>query len=110
MSFGRRAHLAGWVDALDPERGSVLARRRILQVTPDGYLAGMRLPANAVWPRHGPVTAVIGVAHGGLTPAHSGRRPRDMRRATAGRPACDRHGSSRRDRLDTFLIVPIDNK
>jgi hypothetical protein len=44
MSFGRRTHPAGRVDALDPERGSVIARRRILQVTPDGYLAGMRLP------------------------------------------------------------------
>jgi hypothetical protein len=45
------------------------AHQRILQVTPDGYLAGMRLLAKATALRHGPVTAVIGVAHGGLPPA-----------------------------------------
>lgn len=47
----------------------VFAHRRILQVTPEGYRAGVRLLAEAVQLRHGPVTAVIGVAHGGLAPA-----------------------------------------
>ncbi len=45
------------------------ARRRILQVTPEAYLTAIRLLAQAAQLRHGPVTAVIGVAQGGLAPA-----------------------------------------
>lgn len=49
----------------------VFARQRILQVTPEGYIAGVRLLAEAAQLRHGPVTAVIGVANGGLVPAQA---------------------------------------
>lgn len=49
----------------------VFARQRILQVTPEGYLAGVRLLAKAAQLRHGPITAVIGVANGGLAPAQA---------------------------------------
>ena len=49
----------------------VFVRQRILQVTPQGYLAGVRLLAEAAQLRHGVVTAVIGVANGGLAPAQA---------------------------------------
>lgn len=49
----------------------VFARRRILQVTPEGYLTGVRLLAETARLRHGPITAVIGVARGGLAPARA---------------------------------------
>jgi hypoxanthine phosphoribosyltransferase len=49
----------------------VFARQRILQVTPEGYRAGIRLLAEAAQQRHEPITAVIGVAHGGLAPAQA---------------------------------------
>lgn len=49
----------------------VFAHRRILQVTPEGYLTGVRLLAETARLRHGPITAVIGVASGGLAPAQS---------------------------------------
>lgn len=49
----------------------VFARQRILQVTPEGYRAGVRLLAAAAQLRHGPITAVIGVARGGLAPARA---------------------------------------
>lgn len=49
----------------------VFARQRILQVTPEGYRAGIRLLAEAARLRHGPVTAVIGIANGGLASAQS---------------------------------------
>lgn len=47
------------------------AHRRILQVNPDSYLAGIRLLAEAIPLRLGPASAVIGVANGGLVPAQS---------------------------------------
>lgn len=47
----------------------VFARQRILQVTPEGYLAGVQLLAEAAQLRHRSITAVIGVANGGLAPA-----------------------------------------
>jgi hypoxanthine phosphoribosyltransferase len=49
----------------------VFAHRRILQVTPQGYLAGVRLLAETARLRHGPITTVIGVANGGLAPAQA---------------------------------------
>jgi hypoxanthine phosphoribosyltransferase len=47
------------------------AHRRVLRLTPAGYLAGIRLLAEATRIRLGPVTAVIGIARGGLRPAHA---------------------------------------
>ncbi len=52
-----------------PQR--MFAHRRILRVTPDAYLMGMQLLAEAVRLRLGPATAVIGVANGGLPPAQA---------------------------------------
>ncbi|MGH3807313.1 MAG: phosphoribosyltransferase [Pseudonocardiaceae bacterium] len=49
----------------------VFAHRRILQVTPDGYLAAIRVLAKSAHLRHGPITAVIGIANGGLAPAQA---------------------------------------
>lgn len=49
----------------------VFARQRILEVTPDGYLMAIRLLAEAARLRHGPITAVIGIANGGLAPAQA---------------------------------------
>jgi len=51
----------------EPQRR--FAHRRILQVTPDAYLAGIRLLAETIRLRLGPTAAVIGVANGGLPPA-----------------------------------------
>lgn len=50
-----------------PQR--MFAHRRILQVTPIVFLAGMRLLATAIQFRLGSASAVIGVANGGLRPA-----------------------------------------
>jgi hypoxanthine phosphoribosyltransferase len=47
------------------------AHRRVLHLTPGGYLPGIRLLAGATQVRLGPVTAVIGIARGGLRPAHA---------------------------------------
>lgn len=57
-------------DRLTPAQ-RVFVRQRILQVTPEGYRAGVRLLAEAAQLRHGPITTVIGVAHGGLAPAQA---------------------------------------
>lgn len=47
------------------------SHRRILQLTPQEYLAAVRLLAKAAQRRHGPVSAVIGIANGGLPPSQA---------------------------------------
>lgn len=47
------------------------AHQRVLQLTPQEYLAGVRLLAEAAQRRHGPISALIGIATGGLAPAHA---------------------------------------
>jgi len=52
-------------------RQRTFAHRRILQVTPDAYVAGIRLLAETIRFHLGPATAVIGIANGGLPPAQA---------------------------------------
>lgn len=47
------------------------AHRRILQLIPQEFLAAVGLLAEAAQRRYGPVSAVIGVANGGLPPAQA---------------------------------------
>ncbi|MGH3693468.1 MAG: phosphoribosyltransferase [Pseudonocardiaceae bacterium] len=49
----------------------IFSHRRILELTPQEYLAAVRLLAEAAQRRHGPVSAVIGIANGGLPPAQA---------------------------------------
>jgi uncharacterized protein len=55
--------------ARPPARQRTFSRRRVLQVTPTAYDEGVRLLAGAIAARLGPVSAVVGVANGGVTPA-----------------------------------------
>lgn len=52
-----------------PQR--MFVHRRILQVTPDAYFAGIRLLAETIRLHLAPATAAIGIANGGLLPAQA---------------------------------------